>query len=434
MASQGTAPMRSRRKTNGWVLVVAICACTLVCSPFDKAFATPSTGGNLQLRSVDFTGRRTAARPGRSSPAGLAAEAEAKAAAIPAIPEAQEEKPYSLRIQALLFLCYFSLQSGMSFYMKWLLSKVKIASDLVGVPASFLVTTSQQLVGFSLFLVFILGSYLIGRPYKPKALKNTTEVLLVLALSLSFTLNIGLNLLSLSLVPLSLTMIIRGCSPLSTALTSTLIGKKSDISAGEWGCMMFGVMCASAVVMAQSGGLSGNASFAFFFGVAISVSSLFSASLDFVFKGILGANVKLNALDTICYMALPVAVFTSFFGAIVCKPVPPTWAAMFTPRMTDFTVFQKLWEINPLAFKWVMLSGGVAFIYNVFVTFMVVKLSPTTTAFAGNFNKAATILLSLLVFEGNLPAGWRGAVILTAIGGNIASFAIYNVLKRRRGK
>ena len=30
-----------------------------------QAFATPSTGGNLQLRSVDFTGRRTAARPGR---------------------------------------------------------------------------------------------------------------------------------------------------------------------------------------------------------------------------------------------------------------------------------------------------------------------------------------------------------------------------------
>merc|ERR1719203_1454405 len=102
-------------------------------------------------------------------------------------------------------------------------------------------------------------------------------------------------------------MIVRGCSPLSTALLQSIfMQKKAGISAGEWACFVFGVLCASIVVLAQSGGMSGSASFAFFFGVAMCVASLLSSAFDFVFKGILGTSVKLNALDTVYYMSLPI--------------------------------------------------------------------------------------------------------------------------------
>jgi len=341
----------------------------------------------------------------------------------------------SLGAQALLFLSYFFLQLGMSLYMKFLLSKVHVASDLIGIPASFLVTSSQQLVGFGAFVLLVLLSRLVGRPYRPKILKSYKEYLLVLALSISFSLNIGLNLLSLSLVPLSLTMIIRACSPLSTALMqSVLMRKKQDIAWREWLCMCVGVVCASAVVVAQSGGVQGGASFAFYFGVAMSVTSLFSGALDFVFKGVLGTgSVKLNALDTTCYMALPVAVFTTALGAVLRKPVSTSWAGHFTPRMTDVEVFRRLWEINPAVFKWVLLSGLLAFMYNTFVTFMIVKLSPATTAFAGNFNKAATILIALLILERGV-SGPRGLVVLLAVLGNITAFTFYNVLRKRRNQ
>mmetsp|Transcript_121734 Transcript_121734/g.344320 ORF Transcript_121734/g.344320 Transcript_121734/m.344320 type:complete len:504 (+) Transcript_121734:2-1513(+) len=372
---------------------------------------------------------RPGARPGRTLgrvPRVAAADAEV---AKPA----SKDMFVGLAGQSVLFLLYCLLQSSMGFYMKWVLSKVQVAENLVGVPASFLVTASQQVVGFLLFSALIAVSWLIGRPYKPKALASNKEYLLVLALSLSFSLNIGLNLLSLSLVPLSLTMIVRACTPLTTSFVQMMVMRqRQNISAGEWACMSVGVLCATAVVIAQSGGSMGSASFTFFFGVAMSILSLFCGGLDFAFKGVLGSSVKLNALDTTCYMALPAAFFTSLIGFFVSKPVSDTWALQFAPRMTDLEVFGRLWQVNPAIFGWVALSGCLAFVYNTFVTFLIVKLSPATTAFAGNFNKAATILFSLLLLEGTLATGFRGRVVLAAVLGNIAAFSFYNVLKSRR--
>eukprot|EP00928_Gymnodinium_smaydae_P047323 TRINITY_DN31578_c0_g1_i1.p1 TRINITY_DN31578_c0_g1~~TRINITY_DN31578_c0_g1_i1.p1 ORF type:complete len:608 (-),score=108.89 TRINITY_DN31578_c0_g1_i1:26-1849(-) len=339
----------------------------------------------------------------------------------------------SLASQATLFLTYFLLQSSMSFYMKWILSKIRVSEDLVGVPASFLVTASQQLVGLLFFALLVLTSWLLGRPYKPKKLKSLSDVLLVCALSLSFSLNIGLNLLSLSLVPLSLTMIIRACTPLSTACVQALLMRKHvDIALVEWALMVFGVLCAACAVIVQTGGLSGTSSASFFFGVAMSVLSLFSGALDFVFKGVLGADVKLNAVDTTCYMALPVALLTSVASVFWATPVPESWAMRFAPRMTNVAVFRHIWTVNPSIFGWIALSGMLAFAYNTFVTFLIVKLSPATAAFAGNFNKSATILFSLLLLEGALGAGSRGLLVLLAVLGNIAAFTLYSVLKKRR--
>lgn len=324
----------------------------------------------------------------------------------------------------------------MNFYMKWILSKIEVAEGLKGVPASFLVTSTQQLVGLVCVLGLLVVSRAFGRPYTPKPLASGKELLLVLCLSASFALNIGLNLFSLVLIPLSLNLIVRSCLPLSTAVSQTLIQRKTqDISAGEWGCMIAGVLCACVVVLAKSGGPAGSANPMFLFGVAMVVASIFCGAFDMVFKSVLGTSVKLSPLDTTYHMALPVAVFTGLIGALFPKPVSASWAARFGSTMTDVTVFQELWRLNPSVLGWVAVSGVLAFGYNIFQTFLVVKLSPATTSFAGNFNKAATVLLSMIFLEGKLPPGPRGKILALAIVGNIAAFALYNKLKSgRKGK
>ncbi|CAJ1349658.1 unnamed protein product [Effrenium voratum] len=324
----------------------------------------------------------------------------------------------------------------MSFMMKTVLAKVKVAKDLFGVPASFFVVGSQQLVSFSIMLTILAVARLIGRPLTIKKLKKN-EIGLVLALSVAFSMNIGLNLLSLSLIPLSLVMIIRACSPITTGLMQTLILKeKQAISGPEWACLFAGVVCAAVVTLAESSGGAGiaAASKSFWWGVSFAVSSLMLGGLDFVIKAKLGSGPKLNALETNLYNAIPVAIFTCALGSVLPTPVPPSWSAHFAPYMTDLQVFKGIFQVNPAVLLWVVGSGVAAFVFNLFVTFLVVKLSPATGSFAGNFNKSASIILSLLWLEGARPNNARGVVKICAVLGNIVAFACYNVLKKKRQK
>eukprot|EP00929_Paragymnodinium_shiwhaense_P007683 TRINITY_DN111591_c0_g1_i1.p1 TRINITY_DN111591_c0_g1~~TRINITY_DN111591_c0_g1_i1.p1 ORF type:complete len:477 (-),score=88.73 TRINITY_DN111591_c0_g1_i1:162-1541(-) len=336
-------------------------------------------------------------------------------------------------MQAALFLMYFCGQAGMTFYMKFIMSKIQVTSKLVGVPASFLVTSSQQVVIFLLFLVFLFGTRVMGKAYKPKVLASKKEYLLILILSASFAMNIGLNNFSLCLVPLSITLVIRACLPLSTAVTQTLVlRKETNISPAEWICMIVGVTCAVAVVVAQSGNAAGAASASFLFGIFCSVASVFCGACDMVIKSLLGTSLKLKPMDTIAYMAVPTAFFTFLIGSLWSSPVSTSWAANVAPNMTNLEVFRKIWELNPSVFLYVGLSGLLCFFYNNLQTFMAVNLSPATTAFAGNFNKAATILIALLFLDGRLPSGIRGVVVVGGILVNIASFTAYNILKKRK--
>merc|ERR1719461_237657 len=70
-----------------------------------------------------------------------------------------------------------------------------------------------------------------------------------------------------------------------------------------------------------------------------------------------------------------------------------------------------------------ILSGVFAFMYTIVHT-----LSPSATAFGGNFNKAALIFLSY-IFMDPLPKPPWGVVIMFAIIGNIASFSYYSYLQ-----
>merc|ERR1712039_412307 len=62
------------------------------------------------------------------------------------------------------------------------------------------------------------------------------------------------------------------------------------------------------------------------------------------------------------------------------------------------------------------------------IQFTIVQtLSPSATAFGGNFNKAALIFLSYLFLD-PLPQNIWGVIIMAAVVGNIAAFSAYTYI------
>merc|ERR1719333_1144337 len=102
--------------------------------------------------------------------------------------------------------------------------------------------------------------------------------------------------------------------------------------------------------------------------------------------------------------------------------------------MTDVDVLAKVWSERPLALVLVGISGVLSLFYNVFQYGIVQSLSASYTAFAGNFNKAATIAIGLLVGLETLPPGAWGMVMVAACLGNISAFTAFNVVKANAKK
>merc|ERR1712217_607319 len=78
-------------------------------------------------------------------------------------------------------------------------------------------------------------------------------------------------------------------------------------------------------------------------------------------------------------------------------------------------------------------SGALSLAYNTLQYGIVQCLSATHVAFAGNFNKAVTIPLALLVGLEHLPPGKWGWIMLFACFGSIGAFAVYNVVSGGAG-
>merc|ERR1712087_197125 len=79
-----------------------------------------------------------------------------------------------------------------------------------------------------------------------------------------------------------------------------------------------------------------------------------------------------------------------------------------------------------------VLSGVFSFAYNIIQFSIVHALSPSATAFGGNFNKAALIFLTLVLpflQVHKLPGMPYIAVIWLAVIGNVAAFSAYAYLQ-----
>lgn len=330
---------------------------------------------------------------------------------------------------AAIVMIYFGAQTGMNLYVKALLTTLVIDEEegIRGVPIGFLITAIQQFVAFGCFCTFLVGGRVLDTGYKVKRLRTRSEYLAVVGFSMTFAFNIGLNNFSLSFLSISVNLIIRSCLPLSTALSQMVVGQfvgvSKPISQREWLLMFTGVSCATVAIYVKNQGVSGSSET--MLGICCCVASIFSGALNMVLAGVFGTVVHLNALDTTCYMALPAAVVLLMPALLFAHPTG--WPGHSS--MTDVQVLLKVLGTRPSVMGYVLISGVLAFMYNVLQYALVQRLSPTYTAFAGNFNKAATVALALLLGVETLPANGYDQIFLFAILGNIVAFTAYSLQK-----
>jgi len=198
--------------------------------------------------------------------------------------------------------------------------------------------------------------------------------------------------------------------------------------------MVIGVACAAVFTLARIMGSAsrGKGSSNMVLGVVVCVASLLCGSLNLALAGVLG-ETKLNVFDTVAYMAIPATLFLLPIAMFVQKPVPGEWPKVFgVSHMSDWEILQGVWVLNKRTISWLVLSGVFSFVYNIIQFSIVHTLSPSATAFGGNFNKAALIFLTLLlpflrVHE--LPGPPYIQVIWGAVVVNIAAFSYYSYLQ-----
>merc|ERR1719174_3367211 len=100
--------------------------------------------------------------------------------------------------------------------------------------------------------------------------------------------------------------------------------------------------------------------------------------------------------------------------------------------MTDWEILKITWQYSKTTIWWLALSGVFSFMYNIIQFTIVHTLSPSATAFGGNFNKAALVFLTLLLpflQVHKLPKFPYNLVIWMAVIGNVAAFSFYSYLQ-----
>jgi len=346
---------------------------------------------------------------------------------------------------------YFGAQSFMNIYMGWVMrtsvtvpagtqleSGVILDKDLTGCPAGFALTAMQQVISFIVFLIFFSSVYFTPYRYMPKKLNSTFEIFCVVIFGCVFALNIALNNFSLGYISIAVNLIIRSCLPLSTFVSSQCLAMCKlypfkPCRPVEITLMAVGVICAGVFTMARlAGEEKKDESKNMLLGVFMCIASLLSGSLNLALAGVLG-ETKLNVYDTVAYMAIPATLFLMPIALFVQKPVPGEWPKVFgRETMSDWEILQGVWALNKQTMLWLGLSGLFSFLYNIIQFSIVHTLSPSATAFGGNFNKAALIFLTLLLpfmQVHKLPGAPYIYIIWGAVVVNIIAFSAYSYLQ-----
>jgi len=166
-------------------------------------------------------------------------------------------------------------------------------------------------------------------------------------------------------------------------------------------------------------------------GVVVCILSLLCGSVNLALAGVLG-DMKLKVFDTVAYMSIPAFIFLMPF-CLMPKPVPGEWPQVLgVKEASDFQILMKTRTIAPSTFMLFVLSGVFSFAYNIIQFSIVHALSPSATAFGGNFNKAALVFLTLILpflQVHSLPGLPWIVIIWVAVVGNVASFSVYSYLQ-----
>merc|ERR1719219_535951 len=142
--------------------------------------------------------------------------------------------------------------------------------------------------------------------------------------------------------------------------------------------------------------------------------------------------MKLTVYDTVAYMSIPAFLFLMPF-CLIQKPVPGDWPKVLGKSYaSDFEILMWTATNASSTFELFFLSGIFSFVYNIIQFNIVHTLSPSATAFGGNFNKAALVFLTLLLpflQVHALPGFPCNVVIWLAVIGNVAAFSVYSYLQ-----
>merc|ERR1712010_380645 len=295
----------------------------------------------------------------------------------------------------------------------------------------------QQFISFFCFLILYAALY--ATPYKiqPRKITSMKEVISILIFGCVFAMNIALNNFSLGYVSIAVNLIIRSCLPLTTFLSQqglSLIDlyPYKPCKPLEIGLMVAGVFCACAFTVAkiQGGGKSHEGSNEVL-GCIMCILSLLCGSVNLALAGVLG-EMKLSVYDTVAYMSVPAFLFLMPF-CLIQKPVPGDWPKVLNKDMaSDFDILMWTSKNASSTFELFVLSGVFSFFYNIIQFSIVHTLSPSATAFGGNFNKAALVFLTLLLpflQVHKLPKFPYNVVIWMAVLGNVAAFSFYSYLQ-----
>lgn len=343
---------------------------------------------------------------------------------------------------------YFGAQSFMNIFMSWVLgTHITIEkgttlrngeiqnTDLKGCPAAFALTALQQVVSFVMFMTFFVAVYNTKYRYMPKHLTTTFEYISVFVFGCVFAANIALNNFSLCYISIAVNLIIRSCLPLTTYLSQQGLStfglyQRKPFRLLEIILMVLGVFCATFYIYAD---FEGKMKFdSRLIGVLACLASLLCGSLNLALAGVLG-DTKLNTLDTVAYMAIPATIFLAPLIFLYSKPVPDSWVQISQGQpMTDWQIIQEMWYYNKTMVGWLFISGIFSFMYNICQFNIVHTLSPSATAFGGNFNKAAltfmTLLLPFLQTKPNPPAPYIEFQWIALLL-NIYAFSHYSYLQ-----
>jgi len=320
---------------------------------------------------------------------------------------------------------------------------VVLEKDLHGCPVGFALTAMQQVISFFCFLILFLA--LLYTPYKisPKKISSLKEVVSILIFGAVFAMNIALNNFSLGYISIAVNLIIRSCLPLTTYLSQqglSMLGlyQRKPFIVLEISLMVLGVCCAAAFTIAKimgSGATKGGGQDASMqlMGVVMCILSLLCGSVNLALAGVLG-EMKMSVYDTVAYMSIPAFLFLVPF-CMIKKAVPGQWAEVLGEKWaSDFDILMMTAKIAPSTFELFVLSGIFSFAYNIIQFTIVHTLSPSATAFGGNFNKAALVLMTLLLpflQVHALPDPPWNIIIWAAVIGNVAAFSYYSYLQMK---
>merc|ERR1719414_2349005 len=346
---------------------------------------------------------------------------------------------------------YFGAQSFMNIFMGWVfhinvivpqgavINGKELPEAVHGAPVGFALTAMQQVISLLCFIV--LFACLYYTPYKitPKTINSKSELLSICVFGCVFAMNIALNNFSLGYISIAVNLIIRSCLPLTTFLSQQGLAVFGLYPFKTWkvleiSLMVAGVFCAAAFTVAKIMGSAehGHSSSNMVLGVLMCIASLLCGSLNLALAGVLG-EMKLSVYDTVAYMSVPATLFLLPIAMFWQKPVPGMWPDVFgAPVASDWQILQKVYELSPKTFGLFALSGVFSFVYNIIQFSIVHTLSPSATAFGGNFNKAALVFLTLLLpflQVHRLPGPPYIFIIWLAVIGNVAAFSAYSYLQ-----